>query len=113
MTLEQPVFMDICKALGAVPEPEAELRRRASPRFQVDHEISVKRHGVHAAAFHSVTLLNISASGMCEGGRILHHLKNNISDSRNTVLIVGYRRGDAAFGPRGRGSPSKDPPGHR
>ena len=32
----------------------------------------------------------ISASGMCEFGRILHHLRNNIEDHRNTVLIVGY-----------------------
>jgi metallo-beta-lactamase family protein len=33
----------------------------------------------------------ISASGMCEGGRILHHLKNNIGDSRNTILLTGYQ----------------------
>jgi metallo-beta-lactamase family protein len=32
----------------------------------------------------------ISASGMCEGGRILHHLRNNIEDPKNTVLMVGY-----------------------
>lgn len=33
----------------------------------------------------------ISASGMCEAGRILHHLKNNIEDPRNTILIVGWQ----------------------
>jgi metallo-beta-lactamase family protein len=33
----------------------------------------------------------ISASGMCEAGRILHHLANNIGDPRNTILIVGYQ----------------------
>lgn len=32
----------------------------------------------------------ISASGMCEAGRVLHHLRNHIGDSRNTVLFVGY-----------------------
>lgn len=33
----------------------------------------------------------ISASGMCEAGRVLHHLKNGVSDPRNTVLIAGYQ----------------------
>ena len=33
----------------------------------------------------------ISASGMCEAGRILHHLKNNIENPRNTVLITGFQ----------------------
>lgn len=32
----------------------------------------------------------ISASGMAEAGRVKHHIANNIDDSRNTVLIVGY-----------------------
>lgn len=32
----------------------------------------------------------ISASGMCEAGRVLHHLRNNIEDPKNTVLFVGY-----------------------
>ncbi len=36
----------------------------------------------------------ISASGMCENGRILHHLRNNIEDPRNTVMIVGFMAKD-------------------
>jgi metallo-beta-lactamase family protein len=33
----------------------------------------------------------LSASGMCESGRILHHLKHRVGDSRNLILIVGYQ----------------------
>ncbi len=32
----------------------------------------------------------ISASGMCEAGRILHHLRHGIEDPRNTIMIVGF-----------------------
>jgi metallo-beta-lactamase family protein len=33
----------------------------------------------------------LSASGMCEGGRIVHHLANNIENPHNTILIVGFQ----------------------
>jgi metallo-beta-lactamase family protein len=33
----------------------------------------------------------ISSSGMCEAGRVLHHLKNGVDDPRNTILIVGFQ----------------------
>jgi metallo-beta-lactamase family protein len=38
-----------------------------------------------------VPFMVMSASGMCEAGRILHHLKNGIEDPRNLVLITGYQ----------------------
>ena len=42
--------------------------------------------------------LIVSASGMATGGRILHHLRHLLPDSRNTVLVVGF----AAEGTRSR-----------
>lgn len=35
-------------------------------------------------------MIILSADGMCEAGRVLYHLANEISNPRNTVLIVGY-----------------------
>ena len=39
---------------------------------------------------HKQPCVIISASGMMEAGRVKHHLANNISDPKNTILIVGY-----------------------
>jgi metallo-beta-lactamase family protein len=36
-------------------------------------------------------MILIAGSGMVEGGRILHHLLHGASNSRNTILIVGYQ----------------------
>ncbi len=36
-------------------------------------------------------MIIISASGMCEGGRVLHHLRNHIGDPRTTILFVGFQ----------------------
>lgn len=36
-------------------------------------------------------MIIISASGMCEGGRVLHHIRNSIDDENNILLLVGYQ----------------------
>ena len=37
-----------------------------------------------------IPMVIISASGMAEAGRILHHLRNNVEDPKNTVVVVGF-----------------------
>lgn len=39
------------------------------------------------------TCVILAASGMCEHGRILHHLKQGIGETRNQILFVGYQAG--------------------
>jgi len=41
----------------------------------------------------------ISASGMCEGGRVLHHLQHALGNARNTILFVGFQ-GQGTLGRR-------------
>ena len=40
------------------------------------------------------TSIIISPSGMCEAGRVLHHLRNNIEDPRTLILIAGFQADD-------------------
>jgi metallo-beta-lactamase family protein len=44
-------------------------------------------------------MIVIAPSGMCEAGRIVHHLANHASDQRNTILIVGFQ-GEGTLGRR-------------
>jgi metallo-beta-lactamase family protein len=44
-----------------------------------------------ALNFRQDPMIIIAASGMAESGRILHHLRNNIGDARNTICIVGWQ----------------------
>jgi metallo-beta-lactamase family protein len=57
--------------------------------FNELHYITDKRESQKLNDLHHPAII-ISASGMCESGRILHHLMHTIGDSRNTILVVGY-----------------------
>src|SRR5574340_1276980 len=79
------------------------------PAFAVGRTKELVRTGVHPALnFPNLTFVQsveeskslndrhepmiiISASGMAENGRILHHLRNNIQNPKNMVLIVGWQ----------------------
>lgn len=47
-----------------------------------------------ALNFRHDPMVIIAASGMAENGRIVHHLKNNIEDARNTIVMVGWTAPD-------------------
>ncbi|GMO47163.1 MAG: MBL fold metallo-hydrolase [Termitinemataceae bacterium] len=103
---------------GAIPEipiyVDSPMATNATTIFQIHpecyseevHQAFIKHHknpfGFNSLHFTTSAdeskLLNgkdgpmviISADGMCEAGRIQYHLINNIADSNNTILIVGY-----------------------
>jgi metallo-beta-lactamase family protein len=96
-----PIYVDSPLAVNATEvfkrhpecfddEIQAHLRLSHDPfgldqiHYIRDAEESKKLNGL------SIPCMIISASGMCEAGRILHHLVNTIEDPRNTILIVGY-----------------------
>lgn len=62
------------------------------PPFEFDglHYVSDKEESKAIAAQPGPCIV-IAASGMCEAGRILHHLREGIEDHRNTILIVGFQ----------------------
>jgi metallo-beta-lactamase family protein len=98
---EIPVFVDSPLAVSATEiyrlhpdafneEVYARLFEKQNP-FGFEN-LTLVRSVIGSKALNDIegVAIIISASGMCEAGRILHHLKNNISDPRTTVLFVGY-----------------------
>ncbi len=79
------VFIKYASELHDVEVDEAELFRH--PSFHLVESLDESK------AINSITqgAIIISASGMCNAGRIKHHLKNNIWRKQATILFVGYQ----------------------
>ncbi len=99
---ELPIFVDspmatsVTNVLIAHPE-EHDLEMTALEQKGIDplgtRNVSFVRSVDESKALNSnrVPKIIIASSGMCTGGRILHHLKHRIGDPLNTVLFVGYQ----------------------
>jgi metallo-beta-lactamase family protein len=99
---ELPIFVDSPMAVRAteVFRAHPECFDDETLRLLDEHpELFGERYVTYIDKVHESIALNdrrepcviISASGMCEGGRVLHHLKHNIEDPRSTILIAGYQ----------------------
>ena len=79
------VFAKHAAALEDIALDEDELFRNPNFRFVESVEESKSLNQITGGA------IIIAASGMCEAGRIRHHLKNNLWRAKATVLFVGYQ----------------------
>lgn len=66
-------------------EDDPDVFGRQRVRYVESVEESKRLNGLHDPC------VIIASSGMCESGRILHHLKHGIEDPRNTVAIIGFQ----------------------
>ena len=66
------------------------LREKANP-FGMEN-LTYIRELAHSKALNDLKqpAIIISASGMCEAGRVRHHLANHIGDAKNLILFIGY-----------------------
>ncbi len=99
---ELPVFVDSPLATRAteVFRAHSECFDEETLRLLAGHpDLFGERHVRYVETVNESIELNsrpgpcviIAASGMCEAGRVLHHLKHHLGDPRSTVLIVGYQ----------------------
>ncbi|WP_119393099.1 MBL fold metallo-hydrolase [Taklimakanibacter lacteus] len=92
-----PVFIDSPLALKAteifsqhaksLENGEALVRALASPYVKTTESVEESKAIARFSGFHII----VAASGMCEAGRIRHHLKNNLFKPNATVLLVGFQ----------------------
>lgn len=97
--VDSPLAIDVTAIFRLHPECyDDEIRKfmfegNGTPDPFGFHRLIYTRHVEESKRLNFLTgpAIIISASGMAEAGRILHHLKNRIEDPRNTVLFVGFQ----------------------
>jgi len=94
--VDSPMAIHVTEVFGRHPELFDEemielLRRHASP-FEFPG-LTMTESTEQSKAINQIrgTVAIIAGSGMCTGGRIKHHLVNNISRRQSTILFVGYQ----------------------
>jgi len=93
-----PVFMDSPMAINAtnlLSQHQSDHRLSSEEWSQVCNRATYCKTVEESKELDRQALpsIIISASGMATGGRILHHLKRYIGDSRNTILFTGFQAG--------------------
>ncbi len=79
------VFIEHAHTLDDIAMDEAELFKNPNFNFTTSVEESKAINNVKSGA------IIMAASGMCDAGRIRHHLRNNLYKPETTVLFVGYQ----------------------
>lgn len=100
--MKSPVYVDSPLAISATEvfkdnmdlfddETQLEIQKGDNPLDFDGLKFTMTADESKALNESKVPSIIISASGMCEVGRIKHHLKHNLWDSKNTILFVGYQ----------------------
>jgi metallo-beta-lactamase family protein len=94
--VDSPLAIKLTKVFGEHPEvydrdAQEEFLRQGKNPFMFDqiHFVSSVEESIELNKDERPHIV-IAASGMCEAGRVLHHLRHKIHSPRNTILLVGY-----------------------
>ncbi|ETZ19096.1 MBL fold metallo-hydrolase RNA specificity domain-containing protein [Pedobacter sp. V48] len=101
--VDSPLSLEATQVLKDHPEV---YNNGVKEVFKVDHDIFDFKGLKFIESVEESKALNsddrpcviISSSGMAEGGRVRHHIRNNITDRKNTILMVGYATANSLAG---------------
>jgi metallo-beta-lactamase family protein len=101
--LDSPMAIETSNVYWEYPQlydEEATRLRRENGGMPVLPNLNLSQTAEDSMAINRIRsgAIVIAGSGMCNGGRIVHHLKHNLADERHQVIIVGFQ----AYGSLGR-----------